>query len=146
MKKAGILNADLAYQMTLLRHMDYVVICDAGYPIPKGSAIVDVSLVEGLPTVPQVLKALVGECAFQEYTVLAPMKDVNPEYYSLVTGLFRVQDAYELPMDEFRAKAAQCAKFYIRTGDTRPCSNIILMSASGVRERVEKYDVTWPEG
>ncbi len=105
----------------------------------------DVSLVEGLPTVPQVLKVLVEECAFQEYTVLAPMKDVNPEYYALVTGLFKVQDGYELPMDEFRAKAAEYAKFYIRTGDTLPCSNIILMSASGVRERVEKYDVTWPE-
>ncbi len=144
MKKKGILNAELAYHLTQLRHMDYVVICDAGYPVPKDSVLVDVSLVEGLPTVPQVLKALVEECAFQEYTVLAPMKDVNPEYYALVTGLFKVQDSYELPMDEFRAKAAECAKFYIRTGDTLPCSNIILMSASGVRERVEKYDVVWP--
>ncbi len=145
MKKTGILNADLAYHMAQLRHMDYVMICDAGYPIPKGSTIVDVSLVEGFPTVPQVLKALVGECVFQDYTILAPMKEVNPVYYQLVTALFQVQDKFELPMDEFRAKAAEYAKFYIRTGDTRPCSNILLMSASGVKERVEKYDVNWPE-
>lgn len=145
MKKTGILNADLAYRMTQLRHMDHVVICDAGYPIPKDAVVVDVSLVEGLPTVPQVLKALVEDCAFQEFTVLAPMKEVNPEYYQLVTSLFRVQDRFELSMDAFRAKAAQTAKFFIRTGDTLPCSNIILMSASGVRERVIKYDVTWPE-
>ena len=34
MKKTGILNAELAYELTKLRHTDKMVICDAGYPIP----------------------------------------------------------------------------------------------------------------
>ena len=35
-----------------MRHMDKIVICDAGFPVPEGKTLVDVSLVAGLPTVP----------------------------------------------------------------------------------------------
>ena len=50
MKKKGILNAQLLGELAKLRHTDKLVICDAGYPIPKDGNVVDVSLTEGVPS------------------------------------------------------------------------------------------------
>ena len=61
MKKTGIFNAQLIYELTKMRHMDKIVICDAGFPVPEGRTLVDVSLVAGLPTVDQVFKAICNE-------------------------------------------------------------------------------------
>ena len=36
MKKNGLLNAELMGELTKLRHQDKFVICDIGFPIPKG--------------------------------------------------------------------------------------------------------------
>ena len=77
----GILNAQLMGELTKIRHEDIIVICDIGFPIPKGSNVVDVSLVEGLPTFPQVLKAVLNEIIVESYTIFDIMKKYNQEYY-----------------------------------------------------------------
>lgn len=69
MKKRGILNAQLMSELTKLRHTDKMVICDAGFPIPKDATVVDVSLIAGVPTLPQVLKAVLNEIIVEEYAI-----------------------------------------------------------------------------
>lgn len=143
MKKTGILNAELAYELTKLRHTDKMVICDAGYPIPKDATVIDLSLVAGVPTVPQVLKAVLNEIIVEEYVIFDNMKDVNQEYYKFITETFAgKQKGSELSVPEFDAIASK-AKFYIRTGELAPCSNIILGSASGVAEMCDPLNVSF---
>lgn len=141
MKKSGILNAQLLCELTRLRHTDKLVICDAGFPIPAGANVVDVSLVAGLPDFPQVLRAVVNELIFEDYMVFDVMKEKNPACYQLVTELFQAQSHSEVPMAQFLA-AARDAKLFIRTGELRPASNLLLTSASGTQRAAELYNVT----
>lgn len=144
MKKTGILNADLAGELTRLRHLDRFVICDAGFPIPKGSNVVDVSLIAGIPTMMQVLKAVLNELIVEEYIIFDRMESANPEYFNEIKGFFVNQAHSEVTMPEF-IQLAKDAKLFIRTGELKPCSNIMLTSATGVRERNEKFDVSFDE-
>ena len=144
MKKAGILNAQLICELTKIRHKDKLVICDAGFPIPKGATVVDVSLVAGIPSMLQVLKAVLNELIVEDYTVFDKMKEANREYYDFVTGIFKVQPGFETDMDGFIEQAKE-AKLYIRTGELKPCSNIMLTSATGVKSRCDAMDIHFDE-
>lgn len=140
MKKNGILNAQLLGELTKLRHQDQLVICDIGFPIPKGSNVVDVSLVEGLPTFLQVLKAVLNEIIVEDYVIFDFMKQYNEEYYSFLKENLKNQTCSEVSMEAF-VEASKAAKLFIRTGEPKPASNILLTSATGVRFMNEKLDV-----
>ena len=144
MKKSGILNAELICELTKIRHKDKLVICDAGFPIPKGATIVDVSLVAGIPSMIQVLKAVLNEIIVEDYTVFDRMKEANKEYYEFGTEIFRLQTGCETDMDGFIEQAKE-AKLFIRTGELRPCSNIMLTSATGVKSRCDALDIRFDE-
>lgn len=142
MKKAGILNAQLMCELTGLRHMDKMVICDAGFPIPRDAVVVDLSLVAGVPTVPEVVKAVLNEIIVEEYAIFDMMKEVNQEYYTFVKSTFKEsQKASEISMEEF-LNLTEDARFYIRTGDLAPCANMMLTSASGVDFICEPLDIS----
>lgn len=140
MKKSGLLNAELMGELTKLRHQDKFVICDIGFPIPKGAKVVDVSLVEGLPTFQQVLKAVLNEVIVEDYMIFDFMKECNPEYYSFLKENLVNQTSSEVSMPEF-VRASEAAKLFIRTGEPRPASNILLTSATGVRFMNEKLNI-----
>ncbi len=142
MKKTGILNAALSGELTKIRHQDIFVICDAGFPIPRGANVVDVSLVAGIPTFMQVLKAVLNEMIVEKYVVFDAMKTANPAYYAQLKQIFVHQEAGETDMPGF-IEMAKDAKLFIRTGELAPCSNILLVSASGVRERNQRFDVSF---
>lgn len=144
MKKTGILNAELMYELTKLRHLDQLVICDAGFPVPKGATVVDVSLTAGIPTFMQTLKAVLNELIIEEYTIFDFMKEYNTEYYQELQKIFVNQKSNEVPMPEF-IEASKEAKLFIRTGELKPASNILLVSATGVREMNQEYDVSFGE-
>jgi D-ribose pyranase len=133
MKKQGILNPYLMYGLTSLGHLDSVVICDAGFPVPLSVQCIDLSLVEGIPNFMQVLKAVLNEIIVEEYVIFDFMKDFNKGYYAEVKKMFAKQKPVECSMDEFR-KRVEDAKLIIRTGELLPASNIILVSATGVEQ------------
>lgn len=140
MKKTGILNAQLAGELTKLRHQDRFVICDMGYPIPAGANWVDVSLIAGVPTFMQVMRAVLREMVVEEYTIFDDMEEYNPEVYREVAALLCKQPQNRMPMEDF-VEASKKAKLFIRTGEFLPCSNIILTSASGVQDAVDEFNI-----
>ena len=131
MKKSGVLNANLMYELTKLRHLDKLVICDAGFPIPKGATVVDVSLVAGIPTFMQTLKAVLNEMIFEEYIIFDFMKVHNKEYYDEVKEIFVNQKSSEISMEDFIEVSK--AKLFIRTGELKLASIFSLHSATGVK-------------
>lgn len=144
MKKSGILNAELVGELCKIRHLDRFVICDAGFPIPKGANIIDVSLIAGIPSMMQVLKAVLNEMIVEEYIIFDKMASVNPEYYYELKSFFVKQTFSEITMQEFIVLSKE-AKLFIRTGELKPCSNIMLTSATGVKERNQIFDVHFDE-
>lgn len=144
MKKRGILNADLMGELTRLRHRDKLVICDAGFPIPKGEKIIDVSLIAGIPTFMQTLKAVLNEIIVEDYVVFDFMQQYNIEYYDEIHSIFKKQTTSEVSMSEF-VELSKGAKLFIRTGELAPASNILLTSATGVKTMCNELEVSFDE-
>ena len=142
MKKCGILNSDLMGELTKLRHKDKVLLCDVGFPIPAGAKIVDVSLVAGVPDMMTTLKAVLNEIIVEECAVSGSMSDRNPEYFQNCKEIFKAQTFKELPGQEF-VSYANDAKLFVRTGEFKPYSNILLVSASGVPEVSSSFDISF---
>lgn len=144
MKKGGILNAKLMGELTKLRHFDSMVICDIGYPIPKDANVVDLSLVAGIPSFMQTLKAVLNEVIFMEYTIFDFMEEANKETYDQVVAIFKNQEAHQVGMEEFR-ELTKSANLFVRTGETLPASNIYLVASSGDEWSVETYGISFEE-
>ena len=142
MKKAGILNAQLMYELTKLRHQDKFVICDAGFPIPKGAIVSDVSLTAGIPDFMQVLKVVLNEIIVEEYMIFDFMKTYNKEYYQKLQKMFVNQSMSEVSMQDF-IEASKESKLFIRTGEMKPASNIMLVSATGVEEMNKALEISF---
>lgn len=140
MKKSGIINPEMIRCLAELGHFDSFVICDMGFPIPKNAERIDLSLLPGYPKIMPVLKACLGEVVVQEMVMLEGVETANGELYKEVKDLVHNQEVRYENLSEFR-KMAESAKFFVRTGEDMPCSNIFLVSASGVKERVEKYNI-----
>lgn len=144
MKKTGILNGKLAGALTDLRHTDKLVICDAGFPVPDESKIIDISLIAGIPSMLQVLKAVLNEIIFEEFILFDMLPEMNPMYNDEITKLLKRQRGFYVSMADFQ-EASKDARLYIRTGDLTPCANILLISASGVRDFCSEFDVSCME-
>lgn len=134
MKKTGILNPQLMEALTELGHTDRFIICDAGFPIPKGVQTIDLRLIAGIPSFMDCLNAVLSEVVIEEITLAKEMKDVNPDSHDRLRELFKMQKCNYVSQEEL-LKASRDVKFILRSAEFAPYSNIMMTSASGV----EKY-------
>ena len=63
-------------------------------------------------------------------------------YKRQILHMVHNQEVGYLSFADFREKVKD-AKFFIRTGEKRPCSNIFMVTSSGAEERVAKYDISF---
>lgn len=142
MKKTGILNAELIYHLSLMRHTDKIMICDAGFPVPEGKTLVDVSLVAGLPTVEQVFKAVCNDLLIESITVAEGFKKIHTQLAAEIVNKFQNQEINEVQSPQMFVLAYEKdVKLFIRTGDVKPCGNMLLSSASGVPRVFDSLNV-----
>lgn len=129
MLKTGILNPQLNSLLARVRHTNTLVIADRGFPFWPGIETVDVSVVDDLPNVLQILRAVranfvVGAAWMAEEFRGANDANVQAEFAKTLDG---VKLVYE-PHATFK-KRVPGAIGLIRTGDTTQYANIILESA-----------------
>jgi len=128
MINTGILNPHLLSLLTRVRHTNALVIADRGFPFWPQLEIVDLSLVDNVPTVLQVLAAIRGN--FQ--AVQAFMAEEFEKHNSAATrqafadALAGVPSTFE-PHVEFKRRVPPAIGL-IRTGDTIQYANLILIS------------------
>ena len=142
MRKGGIINGKLMGALAGLGHTDCVVITDSGLPIPKECEVVDLALVNGIPSFFDTLEAVLNEIIIEGAVIFAPMKDANPAVYEALCEMMPNQEKKLLDADDFIEEVKK-AKIVIRTAEFSPCCNIILSSASGVKEMCEQYHVSF---
>lgn len=87
MKKNGLLHSELMKAITAARHHDTIIICDVGMPVPDGCNYIDLALVRGLPSLPQVLKAVLNEMVIERYEIFDLMPQYNPEMYARLQAM-----------------------------------------------------------
>lgn len=129
----GILNPALLELLGRFRHTNTLVIADRGFPSWPGLNTVDISLVDDVPTVDQVLAALLPVCQLapaparmaEEFTRHASAAAVAAR--QTLFAAHGVNLIYE-PHGEFKRRVP-AAIGLIRTADTTPYANILLESA-----------------
>ena len=123
MKRAGIINANLAGSLGRLGHTDLFVVCDAGLPIPPGPAVVDLAFRLGVPTFETVLSGLLEELVVEGAIAAEEVETHNPHSYELLET--QLPELALVPHEELKRMVAG-AKLVVRTGEATPYSNVIL--------------------
>ncbi|MBV8377789.1 MAG: D-ribose pyranase [Verrucomicrobia bacterium] len=129
MLKTEILNPHLNSLLSRVRHTNALVVADRGFPFWPGMEIVDLSLVDGIPTVLQVLAAVrrnfvIGQAFMAEEFFSNNAEETQSALANVLEGIPITRE----PHVEFK-KRVPSAIGLIRTGDATPYANIILVSA-----------------
>jgi D-ribose pyranase len=129
MLKHGILNPAINSLLSRVRHTNMLVIADRGFPFWNEIETIDISLVDDLPTVLQVLVAIRQNYVIGKIYMAEEFKQVNTD--DTLTAFARaMQDIavqYE-PHEVLKRRVPETIGL-IRTGDTIQYSNMILVSA-----------------
>jgi D-ribose pyranase len=129
MLTSGILNPHVLHLLARIRHTNTLVIADRGFPFWPQIETVDISLVDNIPTVLQVLDAIRGNFAIGHAFMAEEFKQHNDPrtYAELENRLGKTPLQFE-PHALFKKRVPHAIGL-IRTADTRPFANIILESA-----------------
>jgi len=129
MLKRGILNPHVLSLLARVRHTNTLVIADRGFPFWPQIETIDISLVDDIPTVRQVLAALAGNFVIGEAFMANEFNRENsPAVQKEYADLLAPTPIRFEPHVEFK-KRVPAAVGLIRTGDTTQYGNIILESA-----------------
>jgi D-ribose pyranase len=129
MLKTGILNPAINSLISRVRHTNTLVIADRGFPFWPQVETVDISLVDDIPKVLDVLRAIrtnfvAGRAFMAEEFRIANGKETCLEFEGALAGIPLMFE----PHVEFK-KRVPPAIGLIRTGDTIQYANLILESA-----------------
>ena len=124
MLKTGILNPRVLELIARIRHTNTLVIADRGFPFWPQIETVDISLVDDVPTVLQVLNALFGKAWMAKEFLRANDKRTQANFVAALKG----SSVKFEPHVDFKKRIPNAIGL-IRTGDTTQYGNIILESA-----------------
>ena len=124
----GILNPQILFLLARVRHTNALVISDRGFPFWPQIETVDISLVDNVPTVLQVLAAIRGNFNVTQAYMAGEFKKNNSAVTRAAFGgaLAGVPTTFE-PQVKFKLRVPQAIGL-IRTGDTVQYANMILIS------------------
>ena len=129
MIRTGILNPQINSLLSRVRHTNTLVIADRGFPFWPTIETVDISLVDGIPTVLQVLAAIrqnfqVGKAWMAGEFLKHNNDKVRGSFAAALNGI----ELKHEPHVDFKKRVPHAIGL-IRTGDTIQYANIILESA-----------------
>lgn len=129
MIRSGLLNPQVLSLLGRTRHTNTLVIADRGFPFWPQIETVDLSLVDDLPTVLQVLAAVrqnfvVGRVFMANEFLANNAKERVDAFARALEGIALTRE----PHVDFKKRVPQAIGL-IRTGDTTQYANLILESA-----------------
>jgi D-ribose pyranase len=124
----GILNPQILSLLARVRHTNALVIADRGFPFWPMIETVDISLVDDVPTVLQVLAAVRANGSYNQAYMAREFKKHN----SAATQARFAKAFAGIPLKfephvEFKKRVPHAISL-IRTGDTIQYANVILIS------------------
>ncbi|MHA1583318.1 MAG: D-ribose pyranase [Candidatus Baldrarchaeia archaeon] len=124
--KSRILHPELSKVIASLGHKDVVVICDAGFPVPKEAKRIDLILTKNIPRFLDTLKLILEELEVESAIIAKEMREVSPETYEKTKELLKNIPIKEVSHEKLKEISKQ-AKAIIKTGEFTPYANIILI-------------------
>ena len=145
MNRGSILNSELALAIASMGHGDLMIVCDAGFPIPRTAWRIDLAIVQDVPDLETVLTAISGSFIAEKVGYAAEMAENNPPLLAKVQRIFAGSDFDPVPHQQILTEMAAKAKVIVRTGAFDPWGNILLYSGVDVRKWFAKPGVKTPE-
>ena len=129
MLMGGILHPGLLKLMGECGHTDWLMLSDAGMPIPVGKERIDLAILNDLPRQLTILKAIANQLKLEKIYIAEEIQKVSPVYLSKIRA-FLAQQPIPLefvPHETLKAmsQAAQ-TRACIRTGERTSYSTMIL--------------------
>jgi D-ribose pyranase len=124
----GILNPHVLSLLARVRHTNALVIADRGFPFWPTIETVDLSLIDGVPTVLQVLAAVRQNFVVTEAYMAEEFRRANDAATrrAFAAGLRGAKVTHE-PHIDFKRRVPGAIGL-IRTGDTVQYANMLLIS------------------
>jgi len=129
MLRTGILNPQINSLLSRFRHTNTIVIADRGFPFWPQIETIDLALVDDIPTVTDVLRALQPVVTYGAVFMAEEFLEQNTaalaaEFRTLTNG---IRTTFE-PHTQFKLRVPHAIGL-IRTADITQYGNIILESA-----------------
>jgi len=145
MKRNGILNLGLSQAIAAMGHGDFMIICDAGFPIPSHVTRVDLAVVADVPDIETVLTAISTDFIAEKVGYANEMAANNPRLKEKVDKIFAGSEIVTFPHAKILTELAGNAKFIVRTGAFDPWGNIALYSGVDVPKWFAKPGTVVPD-
>ena len=126
MRKQGLLQAEIVGALAALGHTQYIVIADAGLPIPDGVPLVDLALRAGMPSFMDTLGTLLPECVFESYVMASEAEHASVPLLEEARAALSPMPETLVMHEEFK-RMSERASLIVRTGETKPFANVILV-------------------
>jgi D-ribose pyranase len=127
MKRGGVLNPAMSHLLASTGHTDYFTVCDRGFPVPDGPERIDLALVDDIPTVLDVLAAVIAEWSLDRVLITHEMDAISPDRVAEMRAMLGNVPFERVSHGQLK-RLAQGARATVRTGDTVPYANIIVVS------------------
>lgn len=127
MLKTGILNPQINSLLSRVRHTNTLVIADRGFPFWPQIETIDLSLVDDIPRVLDVLRAVSANFVIGRVWMASEFRDGASA--AMLKAYGELLPAIEFEEHVQFKRRVPSAIGLIRTADTLPYSNVILESA-----------------
>lgn len=128
MLKKGILNPQMANLLAATGHKDYVVVSDAGLPMPLNVERIDLAWKPGEPKYLDVLNEVLENIVVEKVILAEELKTVSPKMHEQILELLPKDIEFEyVPHVQLKEKT-KSARGIIRTGEFTPYPSIILVA------------------
>ena len=135
MRKAVLLNSDIARVVSELGHGNGLCIADAGLPIPDHVERIDLAVSRGLPSFLDTTQAVTSELFVEKVLIATELVEQQPDFHKQVLAVIEklaLTQGNEIEIlttshESFKAETEQ-TRAVVRTGECTPYANIILYS------------------
>ena len=137
MNETSLINREVAYAIAKQGHGDLIMVVDAGFAIPEGLKVIDLSIEINKPTVLEVFSMLKKVFSVEKMILANQTKNVNPTMFGKLTKAFGSGVEVETIDHAALKEKSKTVKAVIRTGDFTAYCNVILVSGAGERWSLE---------
>jgi len=124
MKNHGVIHPELVRLLAQLGHKDEVLICDAGFPIPLNVERIDLAYRLGSPEFGDVVESIATDIAVESIVVADESADDLVEW---LQSAIESESTQRITHDQLKDRAER-SRAVIRTGETTPYANVILIA------------------
>lgn len=121
MRKTGLLNTAIIKEISAIGHTQYLIIGDAGLPIPKDTLLIDLALKSGVPSFLETAEAVLDEMVVEHCYLADEIKEKNKKLNTEIGKLTENIACDYIMHEELKKNVRICSGDYTDRRDLSVC-------------------------